>query len=168
MAAHKCVQTVINRWLPEWSLCETGGKSKGWPGFQALEEHAMLHNWGHWRYEYHLVSRVAGGWLVSVGSRLCSSTRRCPLVLGDREKLCTLWSKDLLAEFPGNSEMKKKISSTTRLYVEFIYSGLLARVYFLQEDRQEFIDTLTSATKTEYADKKCKCSLPPPPVSWLQ
>lgn len=73
-----------------------------------------------------------------------------------------------LAEFPGNSEMKKKISSTARLYVEFIYSGLLARVYILQEDRQEFIDTLTSATKTEYADKKCKCSLPPPPVSWLQ
>lgn len=84
------------------------------------------------------------------------------------KKLCMLWTKDLLAEFPGNSEMKKKISSTTRLYVEFIYSGLLARAYFLQEDRQEFIDTLTSATKTEYADKKCKCSLPPPPVSWLE
>lgn len=47
--------------------------------------------------------------------------------------------------------MKKKVSSTTHLYVEFIHSRLLARVHFLQEDTQEFIDTLTLATKTKYA-----------------
>lgn len=107
MTVHGCVQTVINPWLPEWSLYEAGGKIKGLT-WRTCKLSRQEHSW----HEYHLV--------VCVGD--LKSSRRCsvegliaqPLVYGDGGTLSRLWAKDLAIQFPGSSRKKKKISPATQ------------------------------------------------------
>lgn len=172
MTVHNCVQTVINRWLPEWSLCEAeanqsaGLVSSTWGTCHAVQ----LGTFMLWISPCKLCSRrlrVAG--LHGLKSAL--NRRTCPLVFGDGDKLCMLWSKDLSAGFPGCSGRKKEISLTTQNICMWIYifKAFCKRVFlkwqwcFLLSDTVEVYWYFGIGNKDQIRWQGCKHALLPLP-----